>query len=77
MRSDAELVALFGREVVNSAIANQDAIRDWKAHHRVAVIKVIQDLQLVIHSTTDAVSFVAKLDSELREALIVTLLDIE
>lgn len=74
-RDLAELVALFGRDTVLNAIANQDTVRLWKLQHLTQVIKTIQELKTRMREPSPAVEFVASLDPQLRDALIVTLLD--
>lgn len=74
-RELAELVALFGRDAVLNAIANQDTVRLWKLQHLTQVIKTIQELKTRMREPSPAVEFAVSLDPPLRDALIVTLLD--
>lgn len=74
-RDLAELIALFGRDIVLNAIAKQDAVRRWKLQHLTELLNAIQGLKTRMREPSPAVEFVASLDSQLRDALIVTLLD--
>ena len=77
MRSKAELNSLFGRGVVEKAIARRFAVRQWEkssVQNQTMVIRAIQDLEEQIHSPHDAVAYCQGLSTDVRDCLINSLL---
>lgn len=77
MRSKAELNSLFGRGVVQDAIARRFAVRRWEkssVQNQTMVIRVIQDLEELVQSPRDAVAYCQGLSTDVRDCLIISLL---
>lgn len=77
MRQRAELNSLFGREVVNEAIARRFALVQWEkssVSNATKVIKAMQDLEALMQSPPDAVAYCQNLSTDVRGCLILALL---
>ena len=77
MISRAELNSLFGRVIVEKAIARRFALCQWEKssiQNQTMVIRAIQDLQERIESPHDAVAYCQGLSTDVRDCLIISLL---
>ena len=77
MRSRAELNSLFGRVIVEKAIARRFALRQWEkssVQNQTMVIRAMQDLEELLQSPRDAVAYCQNLGPNLRDCLIISLL---
>ena len=77
MRSRAELNSLFGRVIVDDAIARRFAVSQWEkssVQNQTMVIRAMQDLELLLPSLHDAVAYCRNLTPDVRDCLIVSLL---
>ncbi|NJN74445.1 MAG: hypothetical protein HC799_17450 [Limnothrix sp. RL_2_0] len=77
MRSRAELNSLFGRGIVDAAIARRFAVCQWEkssVQNQTKVIRAIQNLEERIESPPDAVAYCQSLSTDVRDCLIISLL---
>lgn len=77
MRDRAELNSLFGRGIVESAIARRFAVCQWEkssVQNQTMVIRAIQDLEPLLQSPRDAVAYCQGLSTDVRDCLIISLL---
>lgn len=75
-RKLAELRSLFGRSVVDDAIARKSELNQWRVEHAGAVANATSELIVVISSPPDAVAYAASLEPQLRAALIVAIMEV-
>lgn len=75
-REMAELVALFGRDAVDSAIASKESIHQWAWENSEAVALAASELRAKLGNPPDAVAYAAGLDPLTRLALIVTIMEV-
>lgn len=77
MRDRAELNSLFGRAAVENAIARRSLLVQWEwasSANKIEVIKVIQDLEEIIHDVPRAIAYCQGLDDRVRDCVILSLL---
>ena len=77
MRDRAELNSLFGRVIVEKAIARRFAVRQWEkssVQNQTMAIRAIQDLEELVQSPRDAVAYCQSLSVNVRDCLIISLL---
>ncbi len=74
-RALAELKSLFGRAVVEDAIAHKDYFNQWRIENAKQVADAVSKLKAVIHNPHDAVAFVSTLDPILKSALVIAILE--
>jgi hypothetical protein len=78
MRQRAELNSLFGRGVVDEAIARRFALVQWEkssSANLTQVIKAMQELEERLQSPMEAVQFCQELSTNVRDCLILALID--
>ena len=73
-RELAELTSLFGRSVVEDAIAQKDYLNQWRIKNAKQVADVASKLKAVIHNPHDAVAFVSTLEPILKTALVIAII---
>ena len=74
-RELAELRSLFGRSQVDEAITRRFELNHWRIENAGAVAEATSGLMQVVQNLQDAVAYAAKLDPQLRAALIVAILE--
>ena len=77
MRQRAELNSLFGRGVVDEAIARRFALVQWEkssVSNATKVIKAMQELEALMQSPPDAVAYCQGLGTDVRGCVILALL---
>jgi hypothetical protein len=75
-RQRAELNSLFGRGVVESAIARRFLLTQWEKSstaNMTKVIKVIQDLEEIIDDAPAAIAYCQGLDDRVKGCVILAL----
>ncbi len=79
MRSEAELNSLFGRVIVENAIARRVILHQWEnssSHRQAMVIRAMQELEPLLKSPHDAVAFCQSLDANIRDCIIISLVPV-
>lgn len=74
-RKLSELRSLFGRLVVDDAIARRSELNQWRIEHARTVADTTSELMAVISSPPDAVAYAASLEPQLRAALVVAIME--
>jgi hypothetical protein len=74
-RELAELRSLFGRKAVHEAIASCDEAIAWGVQHASDVALSSTELQRLLPNLLDAVAYAHSLNSQLRAALIIAILE--
>ncbi|BAW98035.1 hypothetical protein NIES970_30050 (plasmid) [[Synechococcus] sp. NIES-970] len=76
-RDRAELNSLFGRGEVERALSRRFLLSQWEkasTANMTKVIKVIQDLEQIIHDAPAAIAYCQGLDDRVRGCVILSLL---